>query len=319
MSAKRRNQTRIATFSSISACVSRYRVQRFLAIAVLMAQLPTVATFSASSTIQQNNIQYRQGMPHDELKIASTLLKELMNPLGIKGNRFVVATDLASSDTRRSKNPIIGWAQIKPLGTAQQRDPSIYDARAGSYSLDQDVDDTMWDSFEQDESIRVPVGFKSLPWTKEYRAMQEAVKDRDTKRQRLRQEIEAELEADPRAQLWELSSVYVEPAYRSRGIGTELVRQVLRQRLVGKDNKQTKKQPTLQTVPGNIYCLTLSKTAPWYKENFGFELVSDKDVPAPMAFEVTAGNVITKLIGSQLCCMRGTDKTLDLCGVLQVS
>ena len=266
--------------------------------------------FSVSSVNSQNNIQYRQGAPKDEMKIAATLAKELMNPLGIQGDRFIVATDASST----SDNNVIGWAQVKPLGKPTtsniQRDPSQYNARPGSYSLDQEIDDAMWDDFDQDDSIQVPVGWASLPWTPEYRALQQAVKDRDEKRKALRQQREAALLLQQQ-QLWELSSVYVEAPYRHQGIGTELVRRVLRQRLLPAADQQQQLLPP-PSLPTSIYCLTLATTAPWYEDNFGFEIVSSSDVPAPMALEVAAGSIITKLIGAQLCCMRGTDKTVGL-------
>ena len=52
--------------------------------------------------------QYRAGQPGDELLISSTMFKEKMNPLGIKHERFIVATG-ASGDT-------IGFGQIRDLG-----------------------------------------------------------------------------------------------------------------------------------------------------------------------------------------------------------
>ena len=278
-----------------------------LHVLLLLLGIHSASTFSSSSSSStgntynniNNNIQYRQGLPKDKGKIAATLLKELMNPLGIQSERFVVATT-TPDDT------VVGWAQIRPLGSSPtesniQRDPSQIDARPGSYPLDQEIDDELWDDFEQDDTIQVPMGWASLPWTKEYRALQEAVKDRTAKRKALRQERETALLRNPQSQLWELSSVYVEAPYRGRGIGAELVRRVVRQRLA------------TGCLPTSIFLLTLVTTAPWYQTNFGFEIVETADVPAPMALEVAAGSVITKLIGAQLCCMRGTEKTFDLC------
>ena len=131
--------------------------------------------------------------------------------------------------------------------------------------------------------------------------MDNSVKDRDKKREELRATRGKELE---RMQLFELSSVYVDVSYRGQGIGTELVKRVLRKRLL------ESQKPCL---PSTIYCLTLATTVDWYRDNFGFETVPSTDIPAPMALEVTAGNIITKLIGARLCCMRGTPKTLEIC------
>jgi len=251
------------------------------------------------------NIQYRRGQKSDEGKIASTLAKELMNPLGIQSDRFIVAT--STENNNNNSNLIIGWAQIKPLGKPQQllRDPQQFNARPGSYDLEQEVDDAMWDDFEDDNNIQVPTGMASMPWTKEYRAMSKAVQDRDQKRERRRQQRLQELEQQPNTlQLYELSSVYVLPAFRGQGIGAELVKRVLKKTM-------TKDGDTLS--PTNIYCLTLATTVPWYQDKFGFERVPSQDIPGPMALEVTAGNIITKLVGAELCCMRATSQTLELC------
>ncbi|CAB9531829.1 Acetyltransferase (GNAT) family [Seminavis robusta] len=201
-----------------------------LALLLLTAATSRVGGFSSTS------IFYRQGQKSDELKIATALAKELMNPLGVKIERFVVATD--------TSNNVIGWAQIKPLGelTSSRRDPSKFGSGRGSLDLDQNE------------------------------------------------------------QLWELSSVYVESSFRGQGIGSELVKRILRNRIV-EDGY----------LPTSIYLLTLATTVDWYRDNFAFESVSSSDIPGPMAFEVTTGNFITKLIGAQLCCMQGTQQTLDIC------
>ena len=129
--------------------------------------------------------------------------------------------------------------------------------------------------------------------------MEEAVQYRDQRREFLRQQRQAEVEV---LQLYELSSVYVESAFRGQGIGTELVRRVVGEKLADGT-----------VLPSSIYLLTLATTVDWYKQNFGFEVVTGNDIPSSMALEVTAGNIITKLIGAQLCCMRGTTNTVELC------
>ncbi|CAB9527516.1 expressed unknown protein [Seminavis robusta] len=259
----------------------------FSVLLLLTAATIRVDAFSSSTVF------YRQGQKSDELKIATTLAKELMNPLGVQSERFVVATD--------SSNNVIGWAQIKLLGelASSQRDPSKFDSRPGSVDLEQELDEAMWEEFEKNDNIQVPIGFKSFPWTKEYRAMEQGVKDRDQRRAELRAQRERELQNE---QLWELSSVYVESSFRGQGIGSELVKRILRKRIV-EDGY----------LPTSIYLLTLATTVDWYQDNFAFESVSSSDIPAPMAFEVTAGNFITKLIGAQLCCMQGTQQTLEIC------
>lgn len=232
------------------------------------------------SLAPNNAIRFRVGEKRDELAIATTLAKELMNPLFLSSERFVVAECVDSGKC-------IGFAQIRPLGSAQ-RDPSLYDSRPGTYSLELDVDDAMWDEFERDDGARVPVGWASLPWTKEYRAFEEAAKLR-----RARREEMVKQKRPTQVLLWELASVYVEPPYRSQGIGTELVRRVLQRHVDAGKSKR------------DVYLLTLATTAKWYADNFNFEIVPEEEVPAPMSFEMAAGKIITRLIGAKLCCMRG--------------
>jgi len=50
----------------------------------------------------------------------------------------------------------------------------------------------------------------------------------------------------------------------------------------------------------------LASTSKWYRENFGFKLVTDEGVPEQMAFEVKAGKLITGFIGAELVCMQGS-------------
>ena len=287
---------------------TRLRALPVLSLLLLLG-IYNASSFSSSSRGSSNNnnnvnIQYRQGAPQDKGNIAATLLKELMNPLGVQTERFVVATTTLEGDATRPVT--VGWAQIKPLGRSPtdanvQRDPFTVNARPGSYSLDQEIDDQLWDDFETNDNIQVPTGWASLPWTKEYRTLQQAIQDRNAQIEVMRQERKTELLRNPQSQLWELSSVFVEAPYRGQGIGAELVRRVVRQRL------------TTGCMPTSIYLLTLATTAPWYNTNFGFDVVEASDVPAPMALEVAAGSIITKLIGAQLCCMRGTEKTIELC------
>lgn len=238
-------------------------------------------------------VRYQPGQQRHGLQIATTLAKQLMNPLDIQTDRFIVATT--------DNDELIGWAQLKPTGTLMMQDPARYNSRPGSYDLEREVDDAMWDDFERDNSIQIPTGLASLPWTKEYQQMQNAARGRDKRRERIRAVREKELKS---LQLYELSSVYVDPAYRKQGIGSELVRRVLRRRLV---------EDSSPSLPSCVYLLTLQTTSGWYQRNFGFEIVDADNIPASMSYEVMAGNVITKLIGAELCCMRGTSKTVELC------
>lgn len=217
-------------------------------------------------------IQYRAGVAADTLPIAWQLGRELMNPLDIQANRFVVACD---GDRDR-----IGWAQIKPLGGRED-------------AVQRETDDVMWDEFEADQSIQVPVGWQSLPWTREYKEF-----SKQAEKRRQRQAVQKEVETETPT-LYELASVWVDPAYRGRGIGTELVRQVLQRHV------------TLVGPLENVYLLTLGTTTDWYHDNFGFAIVPTAYVPEQMAFEVKAGKVITSVLGKDLVCMQGNSDAFD--------
>jgi N-acetylglutamate synthase-like GNAT family acetyltransferase len=195
-----------------------------------------------------------------------------MNPLGVKGDRFLVA----STNT----NPRIGFAQIRPLPNRQR-------------SIEQETDDVMWDEFENDTTIQVPVGLQSLPWTKEYREFAAAATSR---RRRTRDAVKQEVQKETPI-LYELASVWVDPAFRGCGIGTELVRRILQRHVDEMGNPLE-----------NVYLLTLATTAHWYTQNFGFQRVPIDYVPTQMTFEVQAGNIITALIGAELVCMQGDTK-----------
>lgn len=241
------------------------------------------------------SIEFRSGRPNDEFAISLAMGREFMNPLGIShSNNLLIAQDV---NEKR-----IGWCQIRSLGYAtvpniqpfrfddndnvlQRRDTTF-----NSEMIEQDVDEYMWQEFE-DDPVDFPNGFASLPWSKEYRAASKAADDRLKRRQEL---LENEERRRPR--LWELSSVYVLPEYRNQGIGTELV-----QRVLAKQQQLDSNQNTL-----DVYALTLTKTVPWYRQ-FGFTPVKDKNqIPSSMGFEVTAGNIVTKLMGEELVCIRTT-------------
>ncbi len=236
-----------------------------------------------------SNIRFRCGRPDDEPVIAFAMAKEFMNPLGISSRNFVVAEDSSTGDR-------LGWAQIRPLGPAGV-DPSKVNSPPGSIpstTLEDEVDEVMWDEFDADQDANFSGGWKStLPWSKEYRSAMEAAKRRVDRRAELLSSEEARRKNVATPQLWELASVYVIPERRSQGIGRALVKGVLEQhRDFGRASEA-------------VYALTLSSTLDWYVQNFGFVSVDDpSDVPKPMALEVAAGTAITKLMGNQLVCLR---------------
>lgn len=234
-------------------------------------------------------VRFRCGRTDDEPIIAFAMAKELMNPLGISSRNFVVAEDSKTGER-------LGWAQIRPLGPAEV-DPEVMNSQPGSIrtiTLEDEIDDVMWDEFDEDPDADFSGGWKStLPWTKEYKNAMQAADRRLERRAELAATEEARRKNSPAPQLWELASVYVVPSRRSEGIGRALVRSVLDQhKEFGRANEA-------------VYALTLSSTVDWYSQHFGFVSIDDpNDVPKPMAFEVAAGTAITKLMGNQLVCLK---------------
>ena len=209
------------------------------------------------------------------------MTKNMMNPLGIQSKRFLVAVDPMDD-----KN-LYGWAQLRPLGP-RIRDPNLYNAAPGSGSIEQDIEEEIWDDFDKDE-VDFPSGFASLPWTKEYKDMSENAAKRRNRRNHLIEKAEEE-NINDRNQIWELASVYVLPKWRNNGIGSELIRRIL------------KRHMDMGRIPDDVYLLTLDSTKGWYNR-FGF--VETDDPPTAMALEMTAGSIITSLMGEKLVAMRG--------------
>lgn len=254
--------------------------------------LSSLPLLSSSSSLaregggEEGKVRFRCGRSDDEPTIAFTMAKELMNPLGISYKNFVVAEDIQTGDR-------VGWAQIRPLGSSGT-DPLRYNSPPGSIStttIKDDVDDTIWEEFENDTNIEFPSFWSTLPWSKEYRAASKSANERRDRREQLvAEEIEKIKRRQP--QLWELASVYVISEKRSEGIGSNLVRSVLEQH----------RQSFRKGGGDDVYALTLPRTVDWYTKSFGF--VEEKSIPKPMEFEVAAGNVITKLMGNELICLR---------------
>mmetsp|Transcript_16514 Transcript_16514/g.45506 ORF Transcript_16514/g.45506 Transcript_16514/m.45506 type:complete len:332 (+) Transcript_16514:256-1251(+) len=260
---------------------------------------PSTSTLLRAEGRGEDRVRFRCGRAEDEPVIAFTMAKELMNPLGISHRNFVVAEDVSNGDRVR----VVGWAQIRPLGPAAV-DPSEFDSPPGSIprinSVEDDVDELMWEEFENDTRTDFSGGRwqNTLPWTKEYKEAFAAADERLERRAELvareeerRKQQQQQQQTEPR--LWELASVYVVPERRSEGIGRGLVRSVLDEhRDLGRASE-------------SVYALTLSSTVDWYRSNFGFVTVTEsRNIPKPMALEVAAGKIITKLMGNELVCLR---------------
>lgn len=228
------------------------------------------------------NVKYRAATSQDMIPIRWALLSNLMNPLFLRSECFLVC---------EHDNRLIGWAQIRPLGP-NTYDKDTFDASPGSQTLEQAVEQQLLDEFEKDPSIKVPSGWASLPWTKEYREMSETVQVRSERRQELLKQTKRNVQ-----ELHELASVFVVPEFRRQGVGTELVRTLLQEYQESGYNTN------------DLYLLTIQTRMNWYRAQFGFQAVPDsKSIPEAMQFEVFVGNIITKLLNNQLVCMRGVSE-----------
>ena len=82
-----------------------------------MLGLSLLFVFGLLAPVVPALVTFRSDQKSDELAIAVALGMELMNPLGIKGERFVVAEATASDDASGNTNKRrVGWGQIRPLG-----------------------------------------------------------------------------------------------------------------------------------------------------------------------------------------------------------
>jgi len=208
------------------------------------------------------------------------MVSELMNPLGLNPIRFCIA------EARDGQT--VGWGQIKPHGPAIY-DRSKYNSSPGSGSIEENVDEDIWFEFEEDNAD-FPNGLSSLPWSPSYRTAAEAAKRRREKRAIMTGKERLEV-----PQIWELSSVYVYPQYRSMGVGKSIVRELLHQH--SKMDRDTRQ----------VYALTLRRTYPFYQA-LGFKIVENvEDIPSQMKLEIAVGRFITKVLGEELVCLKATD------------
>lgn len=233
----------------------------------------------ASSSGALDGLSFRTGTALDSLPIAAKLLEMKMNPLGVDHTRFIVCES--------SQGERIGFGQIRQLAASKAPDATEWDARPGSGDIEADADDAAWEDLEEEG---VPSGLDSLPWSPGYKKLQQrAAVQRARRAGRV---ASAEAEAQP---LYELASIFVEDEWRGRGIGTAIIERLL-------DRHVSEGRGDLS----DIYLLTLDSTCGWY-ENLprAFVRVPKAQVPTSMAFEVSAGEALSFLLGNTLVCMRG--------------
>jgi GNAT superfamily N-acetyltransferase len=101
--------------------------------------------------------------------------------------------------------------------------------------------------------------------------------------------------------LSELSSLYVLPPYRRRGIAAQLISALLARH---EDEYKATTQSIGNTARVPVVCLlTLRPTVPLY-EKHGFHVVSKNDLPATLQLEFAAGAVISAVLGNDLVAMK---------------
>lgn len=237
----------------------------------------------ALSGVDSKSVRFRSGMKKDELKIRMTLLTNFMNPLVIDSKRFIVAVNPSNDDD------LYGWAQLRPLGF-NILDSTNFDSKPGSGSIEQDIEEIIWDEFDREEIV-FPTGLASLPWSKEYNRFANQSSKRRERADYLMKRSKLELKND-RNQLWELASVYVLPKWRQNGIGSELIRRIILRHV------------SFERSLMDVYLMTVESRRAFY-ENLGFSLAND--IPAAMEQEMSIGRIVSKIIlGSNLIAMRGT-------------
>lgn len=116
---------------------------------------------------------------------------------------------------------------------------------------------------------------------------------------------------------WELSSLYVMPDHRGKGVGSELVRRIMAHHVLL--SKEESGGHLGHNPAENVYALTLASTVDWYcglgehegadedddDMGIGFEVFKGNP-PATMGLEVAAGKIITGFMQQELVCLRGT-------------
>jgi len=276
---------------------------------------------SSTSSSSSLSFQFRWGQDSDRWKIG---LSKIRNLQGIGGNlntiqptNLLIAELVPSQtvdgrgDRTTTTTTIIGWAQITPLVGCydQERDPKNFNARPGSYDLEADIDDQMWEEFcgynNDDEGTgtttndrkksKIPSGWASLPWTSEYKALEREIQQRNQRRQTL---VEEAMKERRRTQipLWELNQLFVEPMYRHQGVGTALVRKLCDEYLNpygvrGGQEDQPVQQRQRRRRLRDVYLVT---SHPRFFESCGFECITQMNM-IPLPLTVRNGQV----------CMRG--------------
>jgi len=205
--------------------------------------------------------------PSVSLSIRRALPKDIF-PVAIRSGKVLQPQHAIIAEDPEGNR--IGWAQLAPIGTALM-DSSRYDSEPGSYDLQQDVDDQMWDEFENDKTVQAPSGWESLPWSPEYQAFAKSSQDRIQRRARIEKEAQKNQKL-----LFELSNLYVDEQFRGKGIGSKLLSQLL-------ENQD------------NVYTVASDTSSAWLVRR-GFR--STSAIPRQLTSKMAVGSVSASLINA---------------------
>ncbi|GHP06370.1 hypothetical protein PPROV_000511500 [Pycnococcus provasolii] len=181
-------------------------------------------TCASSSSFDVRGYRARPAGEDDAGKIASMVLREAMNPLGLKTDRFLVVEDDENS------GEIAAFGQLKPW-------PCLY---------------------RQQNAVGAVI-----------RAL--------------------DLKPDWSGELYEMASIVVAKKHRGKGVGSELVRQLItRQHDIENDN---------------LVLLTLAGTSEFYRQavsplGLTFERLEEEDVPRPIKPELFWGKKLARAVAN---------------------
>jgi ribosomal protein S18 acetylase RimI-like enzyme len=109
--------------------------------------------------------------------------------------------------------------------------------------------------------------------------------------------ILADSEERERIQYHEIASIYVKPDYRHQGVGSSIVRELIKRF----DNEASLGRRT-NPVKHVVCTLTLKPTVKFYSK-FGFCVMPQNSIPPPLKLEYQLGNILSFILGNDLVCM----------------
>ncbi|CBN74296.1 conserved unknown protein [Ectocarpus siliculosus] len=92
---------------------------------------------------------------------------------------------------------------------------------------------------------------------------------------------------------YELASLHVDESYRGRGIGSSVVRQLVKGYVSTHGEGQIR----------NLFLLTLESTVPFYEKN-GFAVAPANEIPTVLKAERAVGSLLQSFFGNSVVCMQ---------------